>query len=100
MNKNKVSKDKGVQNTSIDKSAVYSKSLDKHVRASELATEALGAAKKLVPSEEDLPPEEIPTAAASSLKDIENMASASAAAHSSKAVSAPKPAEEKDELFL
>lgn len=34
MNKNKVSKDKGVQNTSIDKSAVYSKSLDKHVRAS------------------------------------------------------------------
>ena len=70
----------------------------KHVRASELATEALGAAKKLVTSEEDLPPEEIPTAAASSLKDIENMASASAAAHSSKAVSAPKPAEEKDEL--
>lgn len=34
MNKNKVSKDKGVQNTIIDKSAVYSKSLDKHVRAS------------------------------------------------------------------
>jgi len=34
MNKTKFTKDKGDQNTNLDKSAAYSNSLDKHVRTS------------------------------------------------------------------
>jgi len=34
MNKTKFTKDKGDQNTRLDKSAAYSNSLDKHVRTS------------------------------------------------------------------
>ena len=46
----------------------------RHVNATELASEALGAAKKLVTTDEDLPPEEIPSAAdAARVSDLEEM---------------------------
>ncbi len=71
----------------------------KHPRATELANEALDAAKKLVTFDEDTPPEEIPPAAAASLSDIDNMASSSRRNQiSSRVEPAAKPAAEKDEL--
>lgn len=69
----------------------------RHVRASELANEALGAAKKFVASDEDVPPEEIPSAAAASLTDIEDLTS-SGSNKSSYAEPAAEPAEERDQL--
>ena len=73
----------------------------KHVNAAELASEALGAAKKLVTSDEDIPPEEIPPASAASLTDIENLNS-SGSRKSSRSGILPGPGAEpekpKDEL--
>ena len=79
-----------------DTSRIKSKSKSKpwlgHGRASELATEALGAAKKFVATDEDMPPEEVPHAAVSVdavQKDRSKRKVAAAAA---------APAAEKDEL--
>ena len=70
----------------------------KHVRASELANEALGAAKKLVTSDEDTPPEVIPPAAAASMSDIDNLTSSRGKQNKRRVEPEKKPAEEKDEL--
>ena len=71
----------------------------RHVRASELANEALGAAKKFVASDEDVPPEEIPSAAAASLADIEDLTS-SRSNKSRYAEPAAEPEEERDQLAV
>lgn len=48
----------------------------KRGRASELAAEALGAAKKLVSTDEDLPPEVIPPASSADISEINGLAGA------------------------
>ena len=72
----------------------------RHINASELASEALGAAKKLVTSDEDTPPEEIPSAAASAMTDIENLTPSRRHGNEGHAARVPvtEPAEERDEL--
>lgn len=65
----------------------------KHVSASEIANEALGAAKKLVSTEEDVPPEAVPAAAAvAGIKSYQDSAAARSAAKT------PEAAGGKDEL--
>ena len=70
----------------------------KHIRASELASEALGAAKKFVASDEDVPPEEIPSAAAAKASDITDLTAADRYRKNSYAAPVAKPEKERDEL--
>ena len=76
------------------KSKSKSKPWLKSARASELASEAIDAAKKLVATDEDIPPEEVPAAAPVAVAGF----GASAQPSAKKAGKAAKPAAEKDEL--
>ena len=82
-------------NTNKIKSKSKAKAWLGHGKASELATEALGAAKKLVATDEDMPPEEVPHAVPVSSAP-QNNSRRKAAPESAAAVSAP--VQEKDEL--
>ena len=72
----------------------------KHVSAAEIANEALGAAKKLVTSDEDIPPEEIPAAPMAGVAATAGVTSSrdGRKGKSARPAQASAPAEEKDEL--